>query len=197
MPELVYLTKTTTGSDLISRRRAQWPDAISHTMNLPRVTVSLIYRWQMRYFLLASFVVIVPVDAINTALADTQIRIELFTTTDLQFIELVDEEEGSSRSINLQVYELNGIQLVEAELSRNLTADPAQSKRILLQRIQELDEQTRKRMQRSATGLARAMQYGIDRYPAIVINGHVIVYGVTDLNTALSQYQSWLVGNNP
>lgn len=166
-------------------------------MNLPRVTVSLIYRWQMRYFLLASFVVIVPVDAINTALADTQIRIELFTTTDLQFIELVDEEEGSSRSINLQVYELNGIQLVEAELSRNLTADPAQSKRILLQRIQELDEQTRKRMQRSATGLARAMQYGIDRYPAIVINGQVIVYGVTDLNTALSQYQSWLVGNNP
>ena len=37
-------------------------------------------------------------------------------------------------------------------------------------------------MQRAAMGLAKAMQYGIDQYPAIVFDGDLAIYGVTDIN---------------
>jgi integrating conjugative element protein (TIGR03757 family) len=149
------------------------------------------------HLILSILVFIAPIGAIDVALAQSQIKIEIFTTADLQFDVAVDAEESSPRNINPQVYKLDGIKHAEIELSRNLTTDPAQSKQILLQRIQDMDEQTRAHMQETAIGLARAMQYGIDRYPAIVFDGQAIIYGVIDLKTARMQYQSWLAGNIP
>lgn len=190
------LTKTTTGTDLIFCRRALWFDAISFAMNCLRVTIFPIFRCREICFLLLTSVFIIQVGTISTALGDTQTHIKVFTTTDLPFVEH-GEEEGQDRGINLQVYHLDGIQLAEAELSKNLTADPALSKQILLQRIQDMDEQTSARMQRSATGIAKAMQYGVDRYPVIVFDGEAVIYGITDLETALEQYQLWRAGNKP
>lgn len=149
------------------------------------------------HLFLSILVFTAPIGAINVALAQSQMKIEIFTTTDIQPDVAVDAEEESPRKINLQVYMLDGIQLAETELSRNLTTDPTQSKQILLQRIQEMDEQTRIHMQESAVGLARAMQYGIDHYPAIVFDGQAIIYGVFDLKIGLMQYQSWQAGNKP
>jgi len=127
---------------------------------------------------------------------DGTTQVEVFITTDLQ---IVDESALTTKelyqNIDLQFYPLNGIQLIETELSKGLTGQPDQSKRLVLQRIQMLDDQTRTRMQRSAVGLARAMQYGIDRFPAIVFDGKVVVYGVIDLNAALVHYQAWRTGD--
>ena len=123
-------------------------------------------------------------------------QVEVFITTDLQ---IVDESALTTKelyqNIDLQFYPLNGIQLIETELSKGLTGQSDQSKRLALQRIQMLDDQTRTRMQRSAVGLARAMQYGIDRFPAIVFDGKVVVYGVIDLDSALVHYQAWRTGD--
>lgn len=94
----------------------------------------------------------------------------------------------------LHVYELDGIQRMEAKLSEGLTADPEQSKQVVLQRFQQLHEDDRARMQRAAMGLAKAMQYGINRYPAIVFDGDVAIYGVTDIGEALHRYQQWQEG---
>ncbi|HDH16924.1 MAG TPA: TIGR03757 family integrating conjugative element protein [Gammaproteobacteria bacterium] len=160
-------------------------------MYCPRVTFTSKRYGRVVHYLLLLVSMIVPVVAIDAALADTQTHIEVFTTTDLPFVEH-GEEDGQDRGINLQVYHLDGIQLVEAELSKNLSADPAQSEQILLQRIQDMDEKTNARMQRSANGIAKAMQYGIDRYPAIVFDSQSVIYGVTDLETAFEQYQSWV-----
>jgi integrating conjugative element protein (TIGR03757 family) len=52
-------------------------------------------------------------------------------------------------------------------------------------------------MQRAAMGLAKAVQYGVDRYPAIVFDGQVVVYGITDLEAALQHYRAWLTGDQP
>ena len=49
-------------------------------------------------------------------------------------------------------------------------------------------------MQHAAMGLAKAMQYGVDRYPAIVFNGEVAIYGVTDIGEALDRYRLWREG---
>ena len=118
--------------------------------------------------------------------------VEVFTTTD---VHIAGEAGINSQALRgekeLHVYELDGIRRTEAKLSEGLPADPEQSKRVVLQRFQQLREGDRTRMQRAAIGLAKAMQYGVDRYPAIVFDGQAVVYGVTDVQTALAHYRAW------
>ena len=121
--------------------------------------------------------------------------VEVFTTVDSPVSdEAVLNTRPSYGEIEIHVYELDGIQRLEAKLSIGLTADPEQSKRVVLQRFQQLHEEDRAQMQRAAMGLAKAAQYGIDRYPAIVFDGDVAIYGVTDIGEALHRYQQWLEG---
>jgi len=121
--------------------------------------------------------------------------IEVFTSSDLPITggAVISPVPGRPTS-DLQIYELDGIQSIEAKLSKDLTADPEQSKRVVLQRFQQLHEEDREQMQRAAMGLAKAVQYGIDRYPAIVFDGEVAIYGVTDIDEALHRYQQWQAG---
>ncbi len=120
--------------------------------------------------------------------------VEVFTTAESPITRDADLARLTSGIIDLQIYELDGIQRVEAKLSQGLTADPEQSKQIVLQRFQQLHEEDRARMQRAAMGLAKAAQYGVDRYPAIVFDGEVAIYGVTDIGEALHRYQQWREG---
>ncbi len=118
--------------------------------------------------------------------------IEVFTSSELPITGKVAINPDSVRpKTDLHIYELDGIQRIEARLSKGLTADPEQAKRVVLQRIQKLNDTTRTQMQRTAIGLAKAVQYGIDRYPAIVFDGEVVIYGMTDIRVALRQYQQW------
>ena len=44
-------------------------------------------------------------------------------------------------------------------------------------------------------GLSVAIQYQIDRYPAVLFDrGKAVVYGVTDLQQALGWYRQWQSG---
>jgi len=93
-----------------------------------------------------------------------------------------------------QVHVLGHIQRIEAALSDKLSNQPVPAKRLALQRLQGMDTRTRERMQHSARGLAKAMQFGIDRAPAIVINSQAVVYGTIDVRAAIAQYQAWQAG---
>ncbi len=66
-----------------------------------------------------------------------------------------------------------------------------------MRRTQQLDEQTMAAVKNAAVGLSKAMQYGVDRYPAIVFDGEVVVYGLTDLSSALEYYRTWRAGARP
>lgn len=122
--------------------------------------------------------------------------IEVFTATDRPVLpNTADRLTGQAVNIELQVYWIDGIQEVEAVLSRHLPHDPSVAKRVALDRIQQLDNQARARMQHAAIGLTMALQYGIDQYPAIVFDGHCVVYGVTELDQALHQYHQWQSGS--
>ena len=124
--------------------------------------------------------------------------IEVFTSAKYPLVETDAKGSGSDlHGPEITVYEIDGIQSVERDLSLDLPVEPQQSKQIALQRIQNLDAQTRSRMQLAAQGLAKAMQYGVDRYPAVVFDGEAVVYGVTDLTAALAQYQVWQTGRKP
>ena len=167
-------------------------------MDRPRNVMSSIGCYRAIRYLLAVLVISIPFGMAWATHPDSAVRVEVLTATDH---EVVSQREirinERVESIDLQIYQLNGIQLVEVELSKDLTADPDQSKRLALQRIQVLDTETRARMQRSAIGLVKAMQYGIDRYPAIIFDGQAVVYGVTDVQAALAHYQAWQVGDKP
>ena len=122
--------------------------------------------------------------------------IEVFTTADSP----VTGDAAVSRQpvytdIELHIYELEGILRLEAQLSKGLAADREQARRVVLQRLQPLDEASRAQMQRAATGLARAVQYRVDRYPAIVFDGQAVIYGVTDVQVALAHYKAWQTGD--
>ena len=99
--------------------------------------------------------------------------------------------------MGLQQYELDRIRRIETRLSRDLPADPKQAEAIVQDRFQHLDRATSDSLQQSAVGLAKAMQYDIDRIPAIVFDGRAVVYGVTDLSAALAHYQAWQSGKRP
>ena len=118
--------------------------------------------------------------------------VEVLTVTELPVTgEATITGRAVHRETEFHLYELDGIQRIEAKLSDGLTADPGQSKQVVLQRLQELREDDRTRMKRAAMGLAKAMQYGVDRYPAIVFDGQAVVYGITDVQTAIAHYRTW------
>jgi len=121
--------------------------------------------------------------------------VEVFTTTESPVThEAVLDTKPGYREIEFHVYVLDGIQRIETKLSQGLTADPEQSKRVVLQRFQQLYDDDRVQMQRAALGLAKAAQYGVDHYPVIVFDGEVAIYGVTDIREALHRYQQWREG---
>lgn len=118
--------------------------------------------------------------------------IEVFTSAEYPLVGIDVKKTGiESEGADMSVYEIDGIRSVEHLLSNDLPADPKQSKQIALHRIQHMDDQSKTKMQMAAQGLAKAMQYGVDRYPAIVFDGQVVVYGVTDVQTAITHYQTW------
>jgi len=81
-------------------------------MHCPRDSFLSKRYGQVAHYLLILVLILAPVGAINVALADTPLRVEVFTTSEVQFVETVDAEEGLHRNINLQAYDLDGIQLV-------------------------------------------------------------------------------------
>jgi len=122
--------------------------------------------------------------------------VEVFSTRDRSPVTGATMCSGQvgQRQFEVQAYELSSIRRLEAKLSRGLTGDPDQSKPAALQRVQQLEPEEWVQMQRAAVGLAKAAQYGLDRYPAIVFDGEAVVYGVTDLQAALQRYRQWREG---
>jgi integrating conjugative element protein (TIGR03757 family) len=121
--------------------------------------------------------------------------VEVFTTADSPVNGVTAlNTQPAYREIEFHVYELDAIQRIEKKLSQGLTANPEQSKRVVLQRFQQLNEEHRAQLHRAAMGLVKAAQFGIDRYPAIVFDGEVAIYGVTDIREALHRYKQWREG---
>ncbi|MCP5129183.1 MAG: TIGR03757 family integrating conjugative element protein [Pseudomonadales bacterium] len=108
--------------------------------------------------------------------------IEVFTDSSLQIV---------SGNDHTTVYLIDRIYKLQEELSIELPADSGSAKILALQRFQQLDNQLSTELENAAKGLVQAMQYGIDRYPAIVFDGQAVVYGLTDIYAASQLYQRW------
>jgi len=132
------------------------------------------------FFLMLSGTLVSPVTlAADEAREPTSI--EVFTTSDRQI---------AGANAGTTIFELDGLEVLDRELSQSLPADPEEAKRIALRRISELGDELRSRAERAAEGLSRAQQYGIKKIPAAVFDGgQSVVYGLSDLNQAIDIYR--------
>ncbi|MCP5410124.1 MAG: TIGR03757 family integrating conjugative element protein [Chromatiaceae bacterium] len=133
--------------------------------------------------ILAIVTVVVLVTVNGVVSADDQLLVEVFTASG---ISITDFEVD-----RVEFYEIDSIRRFEEQISRGLSANANTAKHQAIERITQLDEEQKQQVQRAAIGLSKAMQYGIDRYPAVVFNGESVVYGVTDLTKAMHRYREW------
>lgn len=128
---------------------------------------------------------------LSPAYAETPLgplRIDVFTTEDRPVrgaTEFLKHHPGAT----LHVHRVDRIERIEAELSFNLSADPDKAGRQALERLQGLSKERQEQLEQTAKGLALAVQLGIERVPAIVIDQDRVIYGMTDLAAVLQHDQ--------
>lgn len=113
--------------------------------------------------------------------------VEVFTTAGLDPSDL--PSFSTAAGVEIRVYRIDAIRQLEADLSRNLPVDARAAEREVLRRLRFLDAARKNDIQTSAEALLRAQELGIDRYPAIVVDGKFVAYGITDLESALAAYR--------
>ena len=104
---------------------------------------------------------------------------------------LTNADRAPPSTATVATYQLDDLGRFESSLSEELPTDVAAAKIEALHKIQKLTEAHIMPLRNTALGLAKAVQYGIDRYPAIVFDGEAVVYGVTDLSEAADHYEAW------
>lgn len=108
------------------------------------------------------------------------------------FTDAMNPVAGSANTMTL--YHIDRIDRFQQALSKDLPSDSEAAKQTVLQRFQRMDRQLSGELENAANGLLKAMQYGIDRYPAIVFDGRAVVYGITDIQAATQRYRQWRAG---
>lgn len=121
--------------------------------------------------------------------------IEIFTSAD-QAITCMDTVVQQYPDTVFRVHKLDAIKQTEDNLSEGLPADPEKAERLVLTRLQQLGKTTLGELEHSATSLAKSLQYGVEKYPAIVIDGEFVIYGLTDLAVALGHYRRRQAGES-
>jgi integrating conjugative element protein (TIGR03757 family) len=133
----------------------------------------------------------------GTAMAEkSPKRVEIFTASDEPATNW-QEVSAPLKETDVRVYLLDEIHRLEGELSQRLPADAQSAERAVLEHLQHLDKDRRDRVAESALALARAVELDIDRYPAIVIDGQWVLYGLTDISAAVTLYRRWQASQRP
>ena len=121
--------------------------------------------------------------------AQAESRVEVITGNGFPVIKA---EVLAAQGITVEIYDLDAPARLEAELSAGLSADPKQAEidaRAYLALLGEAG--LRERVERAYRVQLRARELGLDRYPAVIFDGNVIIYGLTDLLDAMNRYRRW------
>ena len=104
-----------------------------------------------------------------------------------------DQFPLSGVTVPHQLFNLDAVDRIEQRLGKNLPADEDKALALMKQRIAGVGQsQLNKELREAYQALILSMQYGLDRYPAVIFDQQVIVYGVTDLYAATKRYRHWL-----
>jgi integrating conjugative element protein (TIGR03757 family) len=120
--------------------------------------------------------------------AGEPLNVEVFTAAEFP---VSDQDDRRLQGATVTVYAVDGLEQLESALSQDLPADEETAKAEALRRVGELSDVRIAPAKDAAIGLAKALQYGVDRYPAVVFNGTAVVYGVTDVGDAVERFEAW------
>ena len=82
------------------------------------------------------------------------------------------------------------MEVLDSELSVGLPANERDAQTILRQRLHALGAAAlASRTKSAAEGIVQSARYGVDRIPAVVVNGEAVIYGVTDIDVARAIFQ--------
>jgi len=123
--------------------------------------------------------------------------VQVFTSTQRPLVDHRFPAKTKNGVSQLEVYIIDHINRLQAALSKDLPNNVEAAKQQALKQISAIGTTQNKQLENAATGLAKSLQYGIERYPAIVFDGHVVLYGTTDLAFASHRYQQWLEASAP
>jgi integrating conjugative element protein (TIGR03757 family) len=126
--------------------------------------------------------------ATPSARAEVVSTIEIFAAADAPVTQTSIE---SQTSVSVAVHAIDAFAELQSTLSRDLPVEPEAAKALALARIERLGADRMEHLKTAAIGLAKAYQYRLDRYPAVVFDGRAVVYGISDLAEALAMYASW------
>ena len=102
------------------------------------------------------------------------------------------------RSGGAAVYELDRRDRLAAELGEGLPADLERARAEMRRRIESADSrQLLFGLAEAADGNALAARLGIEKLPAVVVDGRYAVYGVRDVRRALEIVAAWRRENEP
>lgn len=138
------------------------------------------------YYLMVGLLTILLATPLSAA--EPKYQVELFTTS-AHHAQIRYGAVG--QDFKLTVYYLDGLAQLNATLSHQLPPNPAKAKAMAASRLGALSSDQQAQLQATATGLLAARQYQLARYPAIVINGEAVTYGLTDPAEAVGLYKAW------
>ncbi|WP_231876282.1 TIGR03757 family integrating conjugative element protein [Azotobacter vinelandii] len=85
------------------------------------------------------------------------------------------------------VVELDALAGLDEVLGQGLPADPDQAQRVAEHRMRSAQWQSfAQRYEQAAMAAARAWVLGVEKIPAVVVDGHFVVYGQPDVAAALA-----------
>jgi len=106
-----------------------------------------------------------------------------------------DHRPVNAKSIDpgvLKILNLDAVQKIEEELSRNLPVNETEALVIAQQRIDKVGQDAlNEKLKNAYGGILTAIALGVERYPAIIFENKFVVYGVTDIDVALEKYYVW------
>lgn len=91
----------------------------------------------------------------------------------------------------LKIYRLDGISQVESMLNQGLPQTEAAARAYAAKNKLALRRKVEPLILDSINGVKLAQHYRLERIPAIVINQRTVVFGVSDVESAIAQYQAF------
>ncbi|HAD31344.1 MAG TPA: TIGR03757 family integrating conjugative element protein [Methylophaga sp.] len=129
---------------------------------------------------------LIAVTLFTTTANANQLIVEAFYDKDTRLLNV----QMAERIANVKAYDLSAPDQFEKQLSEGLSSDPTLAQKQAKERIEQHGNEIQHQLMAAYEGALIAMKYEIKKIPAIVFNGgEYVIYGVTDVNKAISMYK--------
>lgn len=98
-----------------------------------------------------------------------------------------------SRRHSFVIHDLEAVNKFESLHSQGLPKDEVRAKKIFEQRLSSYGEKNfMDDIMMAYQPMLRSFELGVEAYPAVVVDEKYVVYGTSNITTALKEYQRWI-----